>query len=125
VGIFGRRVSGGGDRGKSARTIPHLNPSYYQELEVLIESWGGSEAFNGIAFGVGNAVFNTGCKILTSFDQRADLRRFVAAFENRHTNDVEAADKMIDYLVTVAPESNELLTTLLGRLREVYSRPPG
>jgi hypothetical protein len=110
------------------RTIPLLWPDYYASIHERLVANGGSDSPDEIAYGVGNAIFKTGMKALSSGAWgQAAIRDFETLYGDRPADDKLASDHMIDYLVTFNPawQAGEggWLGTLLGRLDDVLSRP--
>jgi hypothetical protein len=72
---------------------------------------------------VGNAVFNTGSRYLKRLGERPAQNEFENLFSVRDPGDRDVADRMIDWLIVYDASTEEFLTTLVGRLQDVLSRP--
>lgn len=110
-------------RTPASRSIPRLDPDFYSSIHERLVANGGSDSANEIAYGVGNAIFNKGMDYFDRLGDRRAMREFAGRFEDRSPSDTAAADEMIDYLISHSQESEEWLSTLVGRLDEVLSRP--
>jgi len=106
-----------------ARTIPTLNPDFFRKIHESLLRNGGTDSQADIAAGVANAIFNTGATYLDRVGDRRGERDFAARFDGRSPTDPGAADAMIDWLLAHDPGTQEFLTTLIGRLSDVLSRP--
>lgn len=127
MGIFGKKTPPTQPPRPATRTIPQLDPDFFESIQSRLAANGGSESVDNIAFGVGNAIFNTGSKYLQQTYANKQLKDFVALYDDRVPQDRSAADRMVDFLVTYEPtiQSGEAgwLGTLLGKLDDVLSRP--
>lgn len=56
-----------------SRQIPTLNPAYFQQIKVNIESWGGSETLENVSVGIANAVFNVGSRLFEGYNNGQGL----------------------------------------------------
>jgi hypothetical protein len=104
-----------------------MEPEYFESIHTRLGANGGSDSSTEIAYGVGNAIFNTGSNHLEKTYAAKALRDFEALYGDRSPQDRSAADRMIDFLVThgssVQVGEGGFLTTLLGRLNDVLSLP--
>ena len=111
----------------ASRTIPTLEPDFFESIHARLIANGGSDSSTDIAFGVSNAIFNTGSNYLQKTYASKTLKDFEALFADRTPQDRTAADRMIDFLVThdASVQSGEggWLGTILTRLEDVLSRP--
>lgn len=103
------------------RRIPRLEPTYYEEIHAALHGNGGSDSVADIAFGVANAIENIGHKLLQGEPWNA--RKFDSRFGSHSKEDLSAADEMIDWLIWWDGSAQEPLETVLGRLKEVLSKP--
>ena len=116
--MFGNRRSK-----RATSSIPVLYPGFFQDIHERLVANGGSDTEEEIGFGVGNAIFNTA---MSRYERMNDIRRgqtFLERFEDRDPSQQTAADEMIAYLVREDPDNEEWISTLLGRLSDVLSRP--
>jgi len=111
----------------ASRTLPALEPNYFESIHSRLIANGGSGTSTDIAFGVGNAIFNAGSNFLQKTHASKALREFEALFGDRTPQDRQAADRMIDFLVThdasVQAGEGGWVGTLVTRLDDVLSRP--
>jgi len=107
----------------STRSIPTLEPDFFSEVQASIRAYGGTDSYSDVAWGVGNAIYNTGQNYFERLDDRRASRDFAMLFEDRQPSDTGAADRMIDHLVAYDSGTQEFLGTLLGRLKTVMSQP--
>jgi len=111
----------------ASRTIPKLEPGYFESIYSRLIANGGSGTSTEIAYGVGNAIFNTGSNYLQQTNASKALRDFETLFGDRTPRDREAADRMVDFLVThdkaIQAGESGWLGTLVKRLDDVLSRP--
>ena len=111
----------------SSRTIPVLEPAYFESIHQRLVANGGSDSSTEIAYGVGNAIFNVGMKALEGSYASKQAKDFEALYADRSPQDRDAADRMIDFLVTWNPgcQAGEggFLGSLITRLDDVLSRP--
>ena len=111
----------------ASRTIPTLEPAYFKSIHARLVANGGSDTSTNIAFGVGNAIFNTGANYLQKTFATKALKDFESLYGDRTPGDRGAADRMIDFLVThdssVQSGEGGWLATLVTRLDDVLSRP--
>jgi hypothetical protein len=85
---------------------------------------GGNDPPAAIAFGVGNAVFNTINHYLERLGDRKGANVFVGLFGGRTPEETDAADLMIDWITAKeGGKTPEFISTLIGRLGDVLSRP--
>jgi len=116
--MFGNRRSK-----RATPSIPALYPGFFKDIHERLVANGGSDNEEEIGFGVGNAIFNTA---MTRYERMNDVLRgqtFLQRFEDRDPSQQTAADDMIAYLMREDPGNEEWITTLLGRLSDVLSRP--
>lgn len=127
MGIFGKKQPPVQPPRPANRTISTLEPEYFESIHTRLIANGGSDSSTEIAYGVGNAIFNTGSNYLEKTHASKALRDFEALYGDRSPEDRSAADRMIDFLVThdssIQVGESGFLTTLLGRLDDVLSRP--
>ncbi len=110
----------------ASRTIPTLEPDYFQSIHVRLAANGGSDSATEIAYGVGTAIFNTALTYFQKTNSSYVKRDFEALFGSRSRDDRGAADRMIDFLIARDPVlagDSSFLPPLLKRLDEVLSRP--
>lgn len=109
-----------------SRTIPTLEPDYFDDIERRLKANGGSDSSTAIACGVGNAIYNKGLQFLDAVGDRRKAREFEDLFENRSPQDRTVPDRMVDFLVAYHPPiqapGEGFLATLLARLDDVLSR---
>ncbi len=109
------------------RTIPTLEPDYFESIHRRLIANGGSDSATEIAYGVGNAIYNTGSDFLRKVYASRALHDFETLYGHRSSTDRTAADRMIDFLLThdrnLQSAESGFLTTLLRRLDDVLSRP--
>lgn len=117
--MFGRKVQ----PRTTARTVPTLNPIYYAEIHSALLANGGSDTLADVAAGVANAVFNTAMNYFDKLDDHRAASDFAGRFENSGREDMLSADSMIDFLSAYDAGTQEFITTLLGRLKDVLSKP--
>lgn len=122
MGLFSKRTPAVQPPTPATRTIPLLYPEYFDSIHTRLIANGGSNSASEIAVGVANAIFNTAGRVLHGSDARDFEELYGHTPRNEH-----AADRMIDFLITVdagwqAGEGG-WIGTLLGRLDEVLSRP--
>jgi hypothetical protein len=116
--MFGNRRSK-----RATPSVPVLYPEFFKNIHERLVANGGSDTEEEIGFGVGNAIFNTA---MSRYERMNDIRRgqtFLERFEDRDPSQQTAADEMIAYLVREDPDNEEWISTLLGRLSDVLSRP--
>ena len=127
MGLFGRTDPPSQPSRPKARTIPTLDPEYFESIHRRLIANGGSAEVTEIAYGVGNAIYNTGLKVLRLSYATKTAKAFEALYVGRSSLDRSVPDKMIDFLVADDPacQSGEsgYLGTLLTRLDDVLSRP--
>jgi hypothetical protein len=107
----------------AARTIPPLNPAIFHSIHVKLIAAGGADSEADIAAGVATAIFNVGNQYLDRVGDGRAARTFQGRFASRSRDDRSAADNMIDWFIAYSPGTQEWLTTLVGRLTDVLSRP--
>jgi hypothetical protein len=127
VALFGKKAAPTQPPRPASRTIPTLDPDYFESIHQRLIANGGSLNSTTISAGVGNAIYNTGSSYLEKAYATRAARDFEELYGDRSQNDRTAADRMIDFLVTYDPtiQSGEggFLGTLLSRLRDVLSKP--
>jgi hypothetical protein len=128
MGLFSRNTTQAQPPQRPAtRTIPTLDPDYFESIHRQLLANGGSLSSTTIAAGVGNAIYNAGLSYLEKTHAARAARDFEKLYGHRSQSDRTAADGMIDFLVIQNPyiQSGEggFLGTLLARLRDVLSRP--
>ena len=127
MGLFSKKEPPSQPPRPASRTLPILEPQFFESIHERLVANGGSDSSTEIAVGVGNAIFNTGMKFLQQTNASKASRDFEALYGDRSPQDRGAADRMIDFLVAHDPsvQSGEsgFLGTLIGRLDDVLSRP--
>ncbi len=127
MGLFGSRKPPSQPPRPSTRTIPTLEPEYFESIHSRLVRNGGSDSSTEIAHGVGNAIFNMGLKYLRGTYDSKSARDFETLYGQCGPTDRAAADRMIDFLVTQDPSIQSgqggWLGTLVQRLNDVLSRP--
>lgn len=125
MGLFSR--SSGRETGRrrpERRTIPDLNPVYFEEVQRSIEAYGGTDTVPDVAAGVANAIENVAHQLFSGWNQEWGARRFDKAFGNRDPRRLENADEMLDWMVNYEVTCQEVFETTLARLKEVLAKPP-
>lgn len=127
MGLFGKRAAPVQPPRPASRTIPTLEPTYFDSIHSRLIANGGSLSSTTIAAGVSNAIYNTGSSFLEKTGATRAANGFETLYVDRRLDDRTAADRMIDFLVTESPmiQSGEggFLAALLARLEDVLSRP--
>lgn len=123
MGLFSKRTPPPPAGPPPERHIPRLNPEFFAEIHRSIQEFGGTDSLADVAYGVANAIDNTAQKFFVGPDASAG-QRFNQEFSSRPHDDLDAADRMIDWLIRWDPVTQETLVTLLDRLNEVLSKPP-
>lgn len=127
MGLFGKKLPPVQPSRPASRTIPTLEPDFFESIHRRLVANGGSDSSTNIAFGVGNAIFNTGSNYLQKTFASKALKDFEALYGDRAPDDRGAADRMIDFLVThdssVQSGEGGWLGTIVTRLDDVLSRP--
>lgn len=127
MGLFSKKEPPTQPPRPSSRTIPVLDPDYFESIHQRLVANGGSDSSTEIAYGVGNAIFNVSIKALNASYASRQAKDFEALFADRSPEDRAAADGMIDFMVTWDPsiQSGEggFLGSLVARLDDVLSRP--
>lgn len=127
MGLFGKKTAATQPSRPASRTIPTLDPDYFESIHQRLIANGGSLSSTAIAAGVGNAIYNTGSSYLEKTYATRAARDFEALYGDRSQNDRTAADRMIDFLITQDPTiqsgDGAFLATLLTRLNDVLSKP--
>lgn len=127
MGLFGSRTPPTQPARPSSRVIPTLDPDFYESIHTRLTRNGGSDSSTEIAYGVGNAIFNTGLKYLRGIYDNKAAKDFEALYGERELGDRGAADRMIDFLVSrdasIQTGEGGWLGTLVHRLDDVLSRP--
>ena len=116
--MFGKKKSQ-----RAAISIPELFPSFFKDIHEQLIANGGSDTEQEIGFGVGNAIFNQAMNIYERTNDMRHGQAFLRRFDDRDPSQQWAADEMIAYLVREDPANEQWITTLLGRLSDVLSRP--
>jgi len=105
------------------RSIPRLNPDFYAGIQRAVGGVAAGASLAELAHGVAIAVENTAHVFLNTTDPRG-ARRFDQEFRDHAPGDLDAADRMIDWLVGWDPATQAAIETLLGRLEQALSPPP-
>lgn len=123
MGLFSKRTPQPPAGPPSERHISRLNPAFFAEIHRSIQGFGGTDSLADVAYGVANAIDNTAQGFFVGPDADAG-QRFNQEFSGRSQDDLDAADRMIDWLIRWDPITQDTLVTLLRRLNEVLSKPP-
>jgi hypothetical protein len=99
MGLFGKKEPLSQPPRPAARTIPTLEPNYFESIHARLVANGGSDTSTEIAYGVGNAIYNSGLKFLDSTYATKAATNFRVLYEDRSPRDRTMPDKMIDFLV--------------------------
>lgn len=108
---------------KKQPQISKLNPWSYQRVQVSLESHGIEESIENISFAFGNAIYNTAMNYFHESGRIVPGGAFERKFTDRTPANVSAADEMVEFLLFDSKKNAEWLSTLIGRLEEVLSRP--
>lgn len=127
MGLFSKKAPPAQPPRPAGRTIPVLEPAYFESIHQRLAANGGTDSSTEIAYGVGNAIFNTGMKALHGSHASKAAKDFEALYGDRSPTDRTAADRMIDFLVTwddsIQSGEGGFLGSLIARLDDVLSRP--
>jgi hypothetical protein len=95
MGLFSKKAS--------RRSIPLLEPDYFEEIHERLRANGGSLTSTQIAESVANALYNTGSSYLARIDDVRGSREFEARFGERSPVDRHVPDDIVDFLVARNP----------------------
>ena len=127
MGLFSKKEPPRQPPRPSSRTIPVLEPDYFELIHQRLVENGGTNGSTEIAYGVGNAIFNVGMKVLNGSNaSRAakDFEAFTPTGRAAGPDCCGSNDRLPRQLGSEHPVGEGgYLGSLITRLDDVLSRP--
>lgn len=83
MGLFSKKAPPAQPPRPASRTIPVLEPAYFESIHQRLIANGGNDSSTEIAYGVGNAIFNVGMKVLNGSYASRQAKDFEALYGGR------------------------------------------